>query len=130
MKDYIELKTLKKLQGKRFPEFYMQSHMLGVPVLHIGRRNSKDRVIRTEKKAPEQLFEDAKKRGKPFDPVMNMRRVYTILRGLLDHFEKSGVTAGGKVVLCVNAKGIAQVTSPSLPTQKGGRTPARPTRDA
>ena len=89
MKDYIELKTLKKLQGKRFPEFYMQSHMIGVPVLHIGRRNSKDRVIRTEKKAP-----------------------------------------GGKVVLCVNAKGIAQVTSPSLPTQKGGRTPARPTRDA
>ena len=118
MGNYLELKTVfNEADVKSFPKWYMQSYLLGVPELRIGYRDSHQRVFHIDEKPVSWLIEDARKRGEPFDPVINMKRVYTILRALWVHFEAHGsdVAMEDGVVLHVSAKWNSAWTT-STPT--------------
>jgi len=106
--NYLELKAVvDETDPKRFPEWYMQSSLLGVPALRIGYRNLEHWVYQIDEKSVDWLIASASDRGKPFDPVINMRRLYTILRTLRNNLERVGsdITTEDNVMLYVNAKG-------------------------
>ena len=123
MKDYIELKTVKKVDWRPpsarfdvlFPKWYMQSHLLGVQVLQIGYRDFKNHVIDIARKPIQQFLQEAQKYAPSFDPAVNMGRVQAILSALLVYFRDLGpsVSAQDRFVLRVDANGDAWITSPS-----------------
>jgi len=118
--DYIELKTSKTdprfppdRQTGKFPRWYMQSYLLGVPLLAVGYRNFKNHVFTVKRKPVEEVLRDAQKYVPDFDPAVSLGRAHAILSALLEHFRSLGqsISAEDRFELRVDANGDAWVTS-------------------
>ena len=97
-----------------FPQWYMQSHLLGVQVLQIGYRNFGNHVVGIVRKPVQQFLREAQKYVPSFDPAVDMGRVHAILSALLVYFRnlRPSVSAQDRFVLRVDANGDAWITSP------------------
>ncbi|KAF9651206.1 hypothetical protein BDM02DRAFT_901105 [Thelephora ganbajun] len=123
LKDYIELKTTYKVnplfpprwRDQLFPKWYLQSWMLGVQVLQVGYRDSRNRVLTIRQKPVNEVLRDAQKYAPYFNPDVDIGRVHAILSTLLGYFRSLGssVSAQEKFELHVDANGDAWVTSPT-----------------
>ena len=123
MKDYIELKTVKKADrllppGRsvgNYPKWYMQSHLLGIQVLQIGYRNFKNHVFGIVRKSTQEFLREAQKYSPSFDPAVDMGRVHAILSALLAHFRalEPSVSPQDIFELRVDANGDAWIASPT-----------------
>jgi hypothetical protein len=120
LKNYIELKTAKTDSRfpldrltEKYPRWYMQSYLLGVPVLAVGYRNFKNHVFTIKRKPIEEVLRDAQKYVPEFDSAVNMGRAHVILSALLEHFRSLGqsVSAQDRFEFRVDANGDAWVTS-------------------
>jgi hypothetical protein len=120
VKDYIELKTVKKVDYMRqpprcdrlFPKWYLQSYLLGVQVMEIGYRNFRNQVYRIVRKPVKEMLRDAQKSAPLFDPDVDMGRVHAILSALLVYFRAPGrfVSAQDRFELRVDADGDVWMT--------------------
>ena len=122
MKDYIELKTIKfdrrfppGLAVKSFPRWYIQSHLLGIQVLQIGYRDSRNNVSGIVRKSTKEFLREAQKYSPSFDPAVDMGRVYAILTALLAYFRALGPSISAQDIfeLRVDANGDAWIASPT-----------------
>lgn len=120
LKDYIELKTVKgtdpRFPGRcaeRLSKWYMQSYLLGVPMLAVGYRDFRNHVFDIKRKPIKEILRDAQKCAPEFDPAVNLGRAYDILFALLEHFRFLGqsVSAQDTFELRIDANGDAWVTS-------------------
>ena len=118
LEDYIELKTVKKPEQLQpgliealFRRWYIQSYLPGIQTLQIGYRDSENHVADPDRRSIQEFLNDAKKHDRSFDPALNMGRLYTILKELLDYFEglRLAATVGGRSSLYVNANGVARI---------------------
>jgi len=125
---YVEMKTvaeeanLKELPWAR--RGYMQSYMLGISELQMGYHS--ERRFRDVVETPIWKLIDDKGYGDRFIPFEDMGRVYTLLGGLRDHFKGSGIAAGERVVLSVDANGMATVPA-KVPDTAPATVSSKPT---
>lgn len=129
LKDYIELKTAKTdprfppdYCTNKFPKWYMQSYLLGVPALAVGYRNFKNHVFTIKRKPIKEVLQDAQKYVPEFDPAVNLGRAHAILSTLLEHFRSLGqsVSAQDRFELRVDANGDAWITCLTNPSNLVG----------
>lgn len=120
LEDYIELKTAKKTSPyyppsrcELFPRWYMQSYLVGVPVMAVGYRNYQNHVYTIRRKPIKEVLRDAQKYVPGFDPAVSLGRAHAILSALLEHFRSMGqfVSAKDRFELHVDKNGDAWVTS-------------------
>jgi len=119
LKDYIELKTIKKadrrptLCDKLLSKWYLQSYLLGVPVLAVGYRNFRNHVYNINRKPIKEVLRDAQKYDPKFDPAINLGRAHAILSALMEYFRSLGrlVSAQDRFELHVDEDGSAWITS-------------------
>lgn len=133
LEDYIELKTAKTDPRsplhrctEKFPKWYMQSYLLGVPALAVGYRNFKNHVLTIRQKPITEVLLDAQRYVPGFDPAVNLGRVHAILSALLEYFRSLGqsVSAQDRFELRIDTDGDAWVTSLTNSSNLAGRPPA------
>jgi hypothetical protein len=115
LENYVELKTTKgdfRYYKQTFPKYYLQSYLLGVPVLAIGYRNYRNQVFSVRQKSTREVLREAQKHVPEFDPAVSLGRAHAILSALLEYFHSLGqsVSAQDAFELCVDADGSAWVT--------------------
>jgi len=89
LEDYIELKTTMDSNRRALRRWYMQSYLLGVPVLMVGYRHPENPVTvsRIERKTIEEVRLKARKHFPEFDHVSrSLGRAHAILHELLEYF--------------------------------------------
>jgi hypothetical protein len=127
VKDYIELKTVKKAEGKHkfsnkgMTRWYLQSYLSGVPNLKIGYRNPEGTSCTIEEMLVEGIIQDTPR----INPMFNMGRVHAILFKLFKYFRRGrGQSASDqdRFELRVNAEGDAHITKAAEPTSKAKPT--------
>ena len=97
-------------RSKFHPSLYMQSYLLGVQTLAIGKR-SRNGVTTLTQKSIGEVLQDVREHAPEFDLAVSMGRVRAILSKLLDHFQGQSVTDQDRFKLRVTAKGEVLVTS-------------------
>ena len=128
LENYIELKTAyKKVDSlypprceKLFPKWYLQSYLLGVPVLAVGYRNTRNHVYSIKRKHIKEVLREAQKYNPTFDCAVSLGRVHAIFSALLEHFRSLGqsVSAQDRFELHVYENGDALVEpSPTNPSK-------------
>ena len=110
--DYIELKTARRPYhfARLYPKWYLQSYLLGIPALEIGKRNKANKVTSIDKKTTEELLEYCMQptgSAKAFNPAEPLGRAYAIFSSLLEHLRsrEPTVLATDKFELRVDAEG-------------------------
>lgn len=74
-----------RFQNRNWPKWYLQSFLLGVPILFLGNRSKRNLLTSTKTMSMEDLLRTTVSNSPDFDRALALGRIHNILSALIEH---------------------------------------------